>query len=170
MRNIFKKIKVKIKNSIYLYIIIKNILVHCTYFIDKTFNYRITKKIFFKKLGYHLNFENPQSFNEKIFWKKIYDRNPLLPITADKYEARSYIKEVLGEKTANEILIPLFYVTDKPDTIPFQNIPPPFIIKPNHASGRYIIIENNNSHLNKKEMIVPGVRTDFMGIETIKRI
>lgn len=155
MRNIFRKIKVKIKSHIYLYIIIKNILVHCTYFIDKISNYRLTKKFFFKKLGYHLNFENPKSFNEKVFWKKIYDRNPLLPITADKYEVRSYIKEVLGEKTANEILIPLLYVTDKPDTIPFQNISPPFIIKPNHASGRYIIIENNNNynHLNKKEII-----------------
>lgn len=86
-----------------------------------------------------------------MFWKKIYDRNPLLPITADKYKVRSYIKEVLGEKTANKILIPLLYVTDKPETIPFQKIPPPFIIKPNHASGRVIIVKDD--YFNKKEII-----------------
>ena len=100
---------------------------------------------------YPLDLKNPQSYNQKIVWKKIHDRNPLLPITTDKYQVRSYLKEVLGEKNAKEILIPLLYVTDKPETIPFEKLPSSFIVKPTHGSGFYIIIENGN--FNQKEII-----------------
>ncbi|MGI6575368.1 MAG: hypothetical protein ACOX3A_05915 [bacterium] len=53
--------------------------------IDKFTNYSLTKWRFKKKLGYELNLQNPRTFNEKIVWKKLNDRNPLLPIVADKY-------------------------------------------------------------------------------------
>ena len=33
------------------------------------------KKFFFKKVGYDLNLANPQTFNEKINWMKLYYRN-----------------------------------------------------------------------------------------------
>jgi hypothetical protein len=66
-----------------------------------------------------LYLKNPKSFNEKILWKKIYDRTSLLSIVADKYRVRQYIREVLGNKQAEKILVPLFYVTGKPATIPF---------------------------------------------------
>ena len=102
-------------------------------------------------MGFPLNLKNPKSYNEKLVWKKIHDRNPLLPVTADKYEVRSYIKERLGEEQANKLLIPLLYVTDKPETIPFEKLPSAFIVKPNHASGRYIIIEDGK--FNKEEII-----------------
>ncbi|MCJ7657240.1 MAG: hypothetical protein MUO55_05620, partial [Candidatus Atribacteria bacterium] len=105
----------------------------------------------YKEVGYKLNLKNPKSYNEKIVWKKINDRNPLLPITADKYKVRSYIKKVLGEEKVKEILIPLLYVTDQPETIPFERLPSAFIVKPNHASGLIIIVENG--HFNKKEII-----------------
>ena len=114
-------------------------------------NYQLEKRRFYRKLGYPLNLKNPQSFNEKIVWKKIYDRNPLLPITADKYRVRSYLKDVLGEEQANQILIPILYVTDKPKTIPFDRLPSSFIIKPNHASGRSLIVKDG--HYNPKEII-----------------
>jgi len=121
------------------------------YFLNKICHYKQEKMRFYKRLGYELNLKNPRSFNEKIVWKKIYDRNPLLPITADKYQVRSYLKEVLGEEKAEEILIPLLYVTDQPETIPFDRLPSSFIVKPNHASGCKIIVENG--HYNQKEII-----------------
>jgi hypothetical protein len=58
---------------------------------------------------------------------------------------------VLGEEKAKEILIPLLYVTDQPETIPFERLPSDFMVKPNHASGLYIIVENGN--FNKKKII-----------------
>jgi len=151
MNTIYQKTKEKIKQYTFLYTVLINIRTYVIYFLNKICNYRLEKMRFYKELGYELNLKDPKSFNEKIVWKKIHDRNPLLPITADKYLVSSYLKEVLGEEKAEEILIPLLYVTDKPETIPFERLPSAFIVKSNHASGRNIIVENG--HFNKKEMI-----------------
>ena len=109
--------------------------------LERLTGYRKEKRKFKRASGYEINLKNPLSFEEKIVWKKIYDRNPLLPIITDKYMVRGYLKDILGEGDAEKILVPLFYVTDKPETIPFDNLPQEYIIKPNHASHRYIIVE-----------------------------
>ena len=151
MNEIYQKMKETIKNNHFLFIVFTTMRAYGFYFINKISNYQLERRRFYKKLGYPLNLQNPKSFNEKIIWKKIHDRNPLLPVTADKHQVRSYVKEVLGEKRAEEILIPLLYVTDKPETIPFEKFPSAFIVKANHASGRNIIVENGN--YNQEEII-----------------
>ena len=168
MNKFYKKAKDKIKNYNIFYILLKTIRDYIFYFINKISNYRLEKIIFYKKVGYKLNLKNPRSFNEKIIWKKINDRNPLLPITTDKYKVRSYIKKVLGEKKAEEILIPLLYVTDKPENIPFERLPSAFIIKPNHFSGSNIIVKNDD--FNKKEIIVTCRRwlKTFYGMDMLE--
>ena len=148
MNKIYKKTKENIKNNNFLFIVLIAIRAYGIYFLNKICNYKQEKIRFYKEVGYQLNLKNPKSYNEKIVWKKINDRNPLLPITADKYKVRSYIKKVLGEEKVKEILIPLLYVTDQPETIPFERLPSAFIVKPNHASGLIIIVENG--HFNKK--------------------
>lgn len=140
-------IKEKIENNPLLFSLASRII----YLLNILSGYTIEKKRFYKRLGYKLNLQNPRSFNEKIVWKKIYDRNSLLPITADKHKVRQYLKDTLGEEKANEILIPLLYVTDNPETIPFEELPSNFIIKANHGSGTNIIVENGN--YNKDEII-----------------
>jgi len=105
-------------------------------------------------IGYYPDLKNPKSFNEKILWKKIYDRNPLLPIIADKYKVRQYLKEVLGEKESEKILVPLLYVTDKPQNIPFDSLSGEYVIKPTHASGKIILAENIEGQ--KIYMIIKG--------------
>ena len=151
MNIIYQKTIEIIKKNDFLFIFFINVRAYGIYFLNKICNYKQEKITFYKHLGYPLNLINPQSFNEKTVWKKIYDRNPLLPVTADKYQVRSYIKEVLDEKRAEEILIPLLYVTDKPEKIPFEKLPSAFIVKANHASGRYIVVENG--HYDKDEII-----------------
>ena len=151
MNKFYQKIKEKIKGNYFLFIISINVKARILHLLIKAFGYFYTKRKFYQKMGYPLNLKNPQSLNEKLVWKKIYDRNPLLPVTADKYQVRSYIKGTLGEEQAKELLIPLLYVTDKPETIPFEKLPTAFIIKPNHASGRYIIIEDGK--FNKEKII-----------------
>ena len=110
------------------------------------------KKKFYSKLGYELDLNNPKSLNQKICWKKVNDRNPLIPLTSDKYRVRKYIKMILGEEEANKLLVPLLFVTDKPETIPFDELPDEYIIKANYGSGKNIII-NNSCQLNKIEII-----------------
>jgi hypothetical protein len=151
MNKIYQKTKEKIKNNHFLFVTLVIIRAYSLYFINRISNYRLEKIKFYKELGYPLNLKNPISFNEKIFWKKIYDRNPLLPVASDKYQVRSYVQVLLGEERAREILIPLLYVTNRPETIPFERLPSAFIIKPNHASGRNIIVKDG--HYNQKEII-----------------
>lgn len=115
---------------------------------ERLSNYRREKDKFYRKKGYPLNLNNPQSYCEKVVWKKLNDRNPLLPITADKINVRNYISEMLGSDIASQVLIPLLHVTDDPETIPFNTFPDNYIIKANNASGRNIVVhefENNNS-------------------------
>jgi len=119
-------------------------------FIQRLSGYKKERQRIFNSIGYYPNLKTPQSFNEKILWKKIYDQNPLLTKVSDKYRAREYLIEILGEKEAKKILIPLLYVTDKPETIPFDSLLEECIIKPNHASGKYIFLEN----IEKKRYVI----------------
>ena len=149
MNQISLKMKKKIENLDFFYIALKNSFDHACYFLNKISNNQLEKILFYKKLGYRLNLKNPRSFNEKVVWKKIYNRNPLLPVTVDKYQVRTYLKKILGKEKAEEILIPLLYVTDQPETIPFEKLPSAFIAKPNHASGLNIIVENGQFNKGK---------------------
>lgn len=114
-------------------------------FVDRKRNYKSLKSAFKKKIGYELNLDNPKSYNEKIIWKKLNDRNPLLTLTADKYAVRDYIKDAVGEDTATSILIPLYYVTKNPGDIPFEDLPDKFVIKPNHGSQMHLIVKNKKN-------------------------
>ena len=48
--------------------------------------------------GKKLNLKNPQSFNEKMQWLKLYDRKPLYTTLADKYSVKKYVADIIGEK------------------------------------------------------------------------
>jgi hypothetical protein len=124
--------------------------------IKKLTGYKKERQIIKKSVGYYPNLKHPESFNEKVLWKKIYDRNPLLPIISDKYMVRQYLKNFLGEEAAGKILIPLLFETSNPDNIPFNSLPDEFIMKANHACKRYIIAEQINNKRNYT--IVEGSR------------
>jgi hypothetical protein len=115
---------------------------------------RIFLKIkYFLIFGKRLNLKNPQTFNEKIQWLKLYDRKPEYTQIVDKYEVRKYIEDRIG----NEYLIPLFGVWDNFDDINFDNLPNQFVLKANHFSGGVFIckdkqgfdIEKTRKEMNK---------------------
>ena len=95
---------------------------------------------FLSEMGYKLNLKSPQTFNEKLQWLKLYDRNPEYTKMVDKYEVREYIKEKIGE----DYLIPLIGVYDKFDDIDFDKLSNQFVIKCNHDSGGLIICKDKN--------------------------
>ena len=104
---------------------------------------KVIEKEFRQKLGYDINFsKKPESFNQKIQFRKLYDKNPLFIKCADKYKVREYVKEKIGE----EHLIPLYLVTSKLKKEHFDNLPSQFIIKNNNASGDefYKIVRNKS--------------------------
>lgn len=51
------------------------------------------KIVFRIKMGYKLDLNNPKTFNEKLQWLKLHDRNPLYTTLVDKYEVRKYIAD-----------------------------------------------------------------------------
>lgn len=97
------------------------------------------KSRFRQKLGYEPDFSNPRSFQEKMCWKMLYDRNPLLTLTADKYLVYDYVKG----KGLEDILIPLLHVSKKASEIPFHKLPDNYVVKGNGGSGRmYIVVKD----------------------------
>ena len=81
--------------------------------------------------GKKLNLDNPVTYDEKLQWIKLYDRNPLYPIIADKFRVREFVAEKIGD----EYLIPLLGVWNSPDEIDIASLPSQFVIKCNHDSG-----------------------------------
>ena len=107
------------------------------------------KKKFKENVGYEIDFsKEPETFNEKIQFRKLYDKNPLYSICADKYRVREYVKEKIGE----EYLIPLYLVTDKLTEEQWDKLPNSFVAKANHNSGPVQIVKDKNK-VNKKEII-----------------
>ncbi len=100
------------------------------------------KLAFRARMGYPLNLEKPETFNEKIQWLKLYDRKDLYTSLVDKYAVRQYIKEKIGEK----YLIPLiggpWY---RAEDIDFDSLPEQFVLKCNHNSGGVIICRDKSS-------------------------
>ncbi|MBR2802273.1 MAG: hypothetical protein IKE21_06745 [Erysipelotrichaceae bacterium] len=92
------------------------------------------------RTGKILDLEDPRSFNEKIQWLKIYDRDPLKTLLADKYRVRDWVREKIGE----QYLIPLLGVYDKAEDIDFDVLPDAFVLKANHGSGMNLLIRDKN--------------------------
>lgn len=115
-------------------------------FYNKMPDKEFLKKRFKLKVGYELNLDNPITFNEKIQWLKLYDRNPQYTIMVDKYLVRQYISEKLGK----EYLIPLLGVWNTFEDINFNGLPNQFVLKCTHDSGGLVICKDKES-LNLKD-------------------
>lgn len=84
--------------------------------------------------GRQLNLENPQRFDEKIWWLKLNNRDPMLTRCSDKLAVRSYVSECgLGD-----ILIPQYEVLDSADCLDFSKYHEEVIAKCTHNSGGHI--------------------------------
>lgn len=118
------------------------------------------KKAFRINMHQELNIDNPQTFNEKLQWLKLYNRKPEYTMMVDKYKVREYIANVLGE----EYLIPLLGVWDDPEEIDFDALPNQFVLKCNHNSGLGMCICKDKSKLDiskvKKEL-KQGLEQDY---------
>ena len=104
---------------------------------------RYLKIKYYLKMGKKLNLDNPQTFNEKLQWLKLYNRKDEYTMMADKYAVRQYIAEKLGE----EYLIPLLGVWDNAEDIDFDALPEQFVLKCTHNSGKGMCICKDKSKL-----------------------
>lgn len=140
MKDVYIKKTYHVKdNSRSLYNRFLNKILNCPF--SKKISNDIYLKLKFKlKLGRNLNLKNPQTFNEKLQWLKVYDHNPQYTMMVDKYLVRDYVSEKIGE----EYLVPLLGVYDSFEEIDFSRLPEKFVIKCNHDSGGLVICRDKN--------------------------
>lgn len=99
------------------------------------------KMMYQVKLGKKCNLSTPETFNEKLNWLKLHDRQDQYTLMADKFEVRSYVKEILGE----EYLIPLIGLWSKAEDIEFDKLPDQFVLKCTHDSASVIICKDKRN-------------------------
>ena len=91
-------------------------------------------------MGQELDLENPKTFNEKLQWLKLHNRKPIYTDMVDKYAAKQYVADLIGE----EHIIPTLGVWDSFDEIDFDKLPDQFVLKCTHDSGGLVICRDKS--------------------------
>ena len=92
---------------------------------------RYLKLLYRARIGRPLDLDTPRTFNEKLQWLKIHDRNPLYTTLVDKAEVKPWVAARIGW----EHVVPTLGVWDSFDEIDFDALPERFVLKCTHDSG-----------------------------------
>ncbi len=106
-----------------------------------------------------LNLKQPQTFNEKLQWLKLYDRKSEYTTMVDKHSVKNYVANIIGE----EYIIPTIGVWDSFEEIDFDSLPEQFVLKCTHDSGGLVICKDK-SKLDKslaEIKIKKSLKTDY---------
>ncbi len=106
------------------------------------------KMLYRLRMHKRLNLKNPQSFNEKLQWLKLFDRNPHYTLMVDKLKVKEYVANLIGE----DHIIPTLGVWKNAEEVDFNSLPDKFVIKCNHNSGQGLYICKNKSEMNEAEV------------------
>ena len=112
------------------------------YFGDKLY----LKIVYFVIFGERLSLRNPKTFNAKLQYLKIYQRDPLLTKLVDKQDVKEYIDSIGVVKT-----IPTLCCWENAEDIDFNGLPNKFVLKTTHDSGG-VIVCNDKSKLNEDDI------------------
>ena len=83
-------------------------------------------------------FDPPVTFNDRILHRMLYDHDPYLKVINDKLAMREVVARLAGPA----FVVPLLGVWDDPDRIDWDSLPERFVLKSNHASGRFAMVRN----------------------------
>ena len=97
--------------------------------------------------GKRLNLQSPKYFDEKIWWLKLHNRDPLLTKCSDKYAVRKYVKECGYE----DILIPQYAVLDSVKQLDFEKYHEEIVVKCTHNSGGHVFYDPRKPLTKKQE-------------------
>lgn len=112
-------------------------------------------------MGRKLNIDNPQTYNEKINWLKLFDRKSIYSQMADK----AAVKEVVASKIGAQYCIPTLGVWECFNDIDFESLPNKFVLKStNGGGGTGVVICKDKSKLdinNAKMKLEASTQTDW---------
>ena len=89
-------------------------------------------------MGRKLNLANPLTFNEKLQWLKIHDRNPLYTTLVDKYRVKQWVADRIG----SEHVTRTYAMWERSEYIDISGLPDRFVLKTNHDCGGVVICRN----------------------------
>lgn len=117
---------------------------------------KIKYRYIFKK---RLNLKNPKSFNEKLQWLKLNNRNPIFTKLVDKYEVKEHVTNRLGDGYVAKV----YGIFDRFEDIVFDELPSSFVIKCTHDSGGIVVCKdkNNLNIVKAREQINSCLNRDF---------
>lgn len=87
--------------------------------------------------GSSLNLENPRSFNEKVNWRIVYDRRPVLPVLSSKVLSKDYVRSVCPEVRIPRTL----WHGDRLEDLRTLDVHGQWVLKASHRSGDVIFGE-----------------------------
>ncbi len=99
------------------------------------------RAMWFVSMPFKLNLRHPKRYNEKLQWLKLHDRNPLYTRMVDKYEAKHYVAEIIGE----QYIIPTLGVWNAVEEIDWDSLPDQFVLKCTHDSGGLVICKDKKN-------------------------
>ena len=71
---------------------------------------------------------------------KLHDKNPIYTRIVDKFEAKEYVKDIIGD----QYIIPTLGVWDNFDDIDFDELPQQFVLKCTHDSEGLVIVKDKD--------------------------
>ena len=92
-------------------------------------------------MGYEIDWKNPKTFNEKLQWLKLNDRNSLYTTLVDKYRVKQWVADKIGE----QYVIPTLAVYKSVEEIDLNKLPDQFVLKCNHDSGSVAICRDKST-------------------------
>lgn len=125
-RQLFRKIKEYATHPLRVYSLISK--AGFTRFVPDELHIRIMYRVL---TGSKINLDDPKTFNEKLNWLKLHDRNPLYNTLVDKLAVKAWVSEKIGDEYVTETYASWSCVED----ISIENLPDKFVLKTNHDSG-----------------------------------
>jgi len=92
-------------------------------------------------MGYDIDWKNPETFNEKMNWLKINDRNPLYTRLVDKVA----VKDLVADNIGRQHVIPILAKYNSVDEIDLDKLPDRFVLKCNHDSGSSVVCRDKRT-------------------------
>ena len=99
----------------------------------------LVKKLYFDVKKENLNFDNCQTYTEKMQKVKL-SKNPLMVLCADKNAVREYVKNKIGE----EYLVEQYFCKKRITKKDLEALPSSFVLKTTSGSGTNIIVKDKS--------------------------
>lgn len=124
---------------------------------DKTY----IRLLYRVSMGKSLNIDNPITYNEKLQWLKLYDRNPLYTTLVDKQSVKEWVTEKIGP----EYVIKTLKIYDNIDEIDLNELPNQFVLKTTHYGDSLGVVvckdKSNFDFENAKRRLEKSMKHDY---------